>query len=136
MIRDLLPRLSSGERLTREEAALAVRSIVRGETEPALIAAFLMALAQRGESAEELAGGAEGLRSEAVPFPPAPWTTSARSTPSDASTRAMVESRVGSGIPRSWSLAPAGFASGPSQLNRVRIPSAWRRAATRRMEGW
>jgi anthranilate phosphoribosyltransferase len=69
MIRDLLPRLVRGETLTREEAAAAIRAIVRGETEPVLVASFLTALAQRGESADELAGGAEALRSEAVPFP-------------------------------------------------------------------
>ncbi len=69
MIRELLPRLLRGERLTREESAAAVRSIVRGEWDPAQIAAFLVALAQRGESADELAGGADALRAEAVPFP-------------------------------------------------------------------
>lgn len=69
MIRDLLPRLVRGERLTREEAAAAISSIVRGENENALVAAFLMSLAQRGETAEEMAGGAAALRAEAVPFP-------------------------------------------------------------------
>ncbi len=69
MIRELLPRLLRGERLTREEAAAAIRSIVRGENDNALVAAFLISLAQRGETVEELAGGAEALRAEAVPFP-------------------------------------------------------------------
>ena len=70
MIRDLLPRLVRGETLTREEASAAIRAIVRGEADRALVASFLISLAQRGESAEELTGGAEALRSEAVPFPP------------------------------------------------------------------
>jgi anthranilate phosphoribosyltransferase len=69
MIRELLPRLVRGERLTRGETADAVRSIMRGEVDPAVVGAFLVALAQRGETAEELAGGAEALRAEAVPFP-------------------------------------------------------------------
>jgi len=71
MIRDLLPRLLRGERLTREETGAAVRAMMRGEVADAPIAAFLFALAQRGESAEEMLGGAEALRAEAVPFPSA-----------------------------------------------------------------
>jgi anthranilate phosphoribosyltransferase len=71
MIRDLLPRLVRGERLTREETGAAVRAMMRGEVADAQIAAFLFALAQRGECAEELLGGAEALRAEAVPFPSA-----------------------------------------------------------------
>ena len=69
MIREILPRLVRGERLAREETAAAIRSIMRGSEDPELVGAFLMALAQRGETADELAGGAEALRSEAVPFP-------------------------------------------------------------------
>jgi len=71
MIRALLPRLVRGERLTREETGAAVRAMMRGEAADTQIAAFLFALAQRGESAEELLGGAEALRAEAVPFPSA-----------------------------------------------------------------
>jgi anthranilate phosphoribosyltransferase len=74
MMRELLPRLIGGERLTRDESASAIRAIVRGECDPAQIGAFLALLAQRGETAEELAGGAEALRSEAVPFPSPPGT--------------------------------------------------------------
>jgi len=69
MIRELLPRLLRGDRLTREEAAAAIGSIVRGENDNTLVAAFLVCLAQRGESDEELTGGAEALRAAAVPFP-------------------------------------------------------------------
>ena len=57
-----------GERLNRDEAAGAITSIVRGENDDAAVAAFLVALAQRGESDEELIGGAQALRAEAVPF--------------------------------------------------------------------
>jgi len=69
MIRDLLPRLLAGETLSRAEAAAAVRSMVRGESEDGLVASFLTLLAQRGETEAELWGGAEALRAEAVPFP-------------------------------------------------------------------
>jgi anthranilate phosphoribosyltransferase len=68
MIDELLPRLARGERLTRDEAARAVRAMVRGETSAESVAAFLVALAERGESEEELLGGALALRAEAVPF--------------------------------------------------------------------
>jgi len=69
MIRELLPRLVRGETLRRDEAAAAIRSLVRGENPESLVAAFLALLAQRGETMDELAGGAEALRAEAVPFP-------------------------------------------------------------------
>jgi len=71
MIRELLPRLLRGEHLSREETGGAVRAMMRGEVPDAQIAAFLFALAQRGESADEMLGGAEALRAEAVPFPAA-----------------------------------------------------------------
>ncbi len=69
MIRAFLPRLLRGERLSREETGAAVRAMMRGEVGDAQIGAFLFAMAQRGETAEELLGGAEALRAEAVPFP-------------------------------------------------------------------
>src|SRR5262245_4408513 len=71
MIRELLPRLARGERLSREEAAQAVRAMVRGEASAPCVAAFLAFLAERGETEEELWGGAMALRAEAVPFPTA-----------------------------------------------------------------
>ena len=68
MIRPLLPRLLRGEHLTREETAAAVGAMMQGEAGDAEIAAFLFALAQRGETAEEMLGGAEALRAAAIPF--------------------------------------------------------------------
>jgi len=69
MIQELLPRLLRGERLTREETGAAVRAMMRGEVADEEIKAFLLALAKRGETAEEILGGAEALRAESVPFP-------------------------------------------------------------------
>jgi anthranilate phosphoribosyltransferase len=69
MIRSLLAKLDAGAPLTREETAAAVRAMMRGEAADSEIAAFLLALARRGETAEEMLGGAEALRAEAVPFP-------------------------------------------------------------------
>ncbi|HKQ19677.1 MAG TPA: anthranilate phosphoribosyltransferase [Candidatus Eisenbacteria bacterium] len=64
-----LPRLREGATLTREEAANAVRAMMRGEAEDPDIAEFLTLLATRGETDDELLGGAEALRAEAIPFP-------------------------------------------------------------------
>ena len=72
MIRELLPRLEAGERLGREETAAVVRFMMRGEAGDEEIAAFLLALAGRGETADEMLGGAEALRAEMVPFPRRP----------------------------------------------------------------
>jgi len=69
MISRLLPRIRDGAALTREEAAAAVRSMMRGEAEDRDIAEFLTLLAKRGETDDELLGGAEALRAEAIPFP-------------------------------------------------------------------
>ena len=69
MIRELLPRLLRGDHLSREESGAAVHAMVSGEVGDAQIGAFLAALALRGETADELLGGAETLRAEAVPFP-------------------------------------------------------------------
>jgi anthranilate phosphoribosyltransferase len=68
MIRELLPRLVRGERLTREETAAAVRFMMRGEAADEEIEGFLQALAARGETAEEILGGAEALRAEGIHF--------------------------------------------------------------------
>lgn len=46
-----------------------MRGMVRGEEPEEDVAAFLVALARRGETEAELLGGAEALRAEAVPFP-------------------------------------------------------------------
>jgi len=70
MIRALLPRLRGGETLTRQEAAGAVTAMMGEGEDPAVIGAFLMALAARGETEDELLGGAEALRAAAVPFTP------------------------------------------------------------------
>jgi len=69
MIRAILPRLLRGESLSREETGGAVRAMMRGEVSDEDIAAFLLALARRGETENEILGGAEALRAEAVPFP-------------------------------------------------------------------
>ena len=59
MRKDLLGKVTCGGCLTREEASEVGRDLVCGAAEPLAVAAFLGALAARGERPEELAGLAE-----------------------------------------------------------------------------
>jgi len=63
-----LPRLLSGEDLTAEEAEHLFERLVVGKLEPAEIAAMLIALRMKGETAEEMTGAARGLFAAALPF--------------------------------------------------------------------
>jgi anthranilate phosphoribosyltransferase len=53
---ELLARLVRGEQLTRGEASEALADVLRGDVDATLIASFLTALAQRGETPEEMTG--------------------------------------------------------------------------------
>jgi len=53
---ELLARLVRGEHLTRGEACEALADVLRGEVDATLIASFLTALAQRGETPAEMTG--------------------------------------------------------------------------------
>lgn len=53
---ELLARLVRGEQLSRGEAAEALSSVLAGEVSDVLISSFLTALAQRGETPEEMTG--------------------------------------------------------------------------------
>ena len=55
--------------LTREQARTTLTAFLTGETSDLEIAALLSAMATRGESADELTGFAEALRTLAVPVP-------------------------------------------------------------------
>lgn len=58
----ILKRLATGAALTAGEAADAFRTVMRGEGTPAQMAALLMGLRVRGETASEVAGAARALR--------------------------------------------------------------------------
>jgi anthranilate phosphoribosyltransferase len=58
----LLGRLASGEPLTRSEARDAFEIMMSGDATPAQVGGFLMGLRVRGETVDELAGGAQALR--------------------------------------------------------------------------
>ncbi len=69
-------------------------------------------------------------------MPSSPWTTSARSQPSQESTCAIGSTLAREKTPSTCRRAPAGLVSGPSRLNTVRTPSARRTGATAFIAGW
>src|SRR5205809_4256926 len=70
---DLLMRLSRREDLGTDEAAEAMRQIMAGETSPAMIGAFLLALRTKGETVDEIDGLARTMLAFANPVrPPEP----------------------------------------------------------------
>ncbi|MER3412387.1 MAG: anthranilate phosphoribosyltransferase, partial [Thermoleophilia bacterium] len=70
MIQQALSRLLDGRSLRREEARAVMDTVMAGEATQAQIAAFLVALRAKGETAEEIAGCAEALRAHALPVRP------------------------------------------------------------------
>ena len=70
MIGDVITKVTSGESLDRAEAREAMLSLMRGEASDAQIAALLTALKMKGETADELAGFAQGMREAATTIQP------------------------------------------------------------------
>jgi anthranilate phosphoribosyltransferase len=70
MIQASLNRVLDGHDLTREEACETMSAIMRGETTPAQIAGFLVALRAKGETADEIAGCAEAMRAHVLAVRP------------------------------------------------------------------
>jgi len=68
MLREALRKSLAGETLSREEARTVFGSALSEDTDPVLFGGFLAALAQRGETALEITGAAEALRSAARVF--------------------------------------------------------------------
>lgn len=68
MIQEAILKLCESENLTYEEAAGCIDEIMGGNTSQAQTAAFLMGLAAKGETVEEIAACAESMRSHAVRF--------------------------------------------------------------------
>ncbi|GAB3274546.1 anthranilate phosphoribosyltransferase [Parasphingorhabdus pacifica] len=66
---ELLRRVSGGHSLTESEAASAMRMIMRGEVSPVRVAGFVMALAARGETVDEITGLAIAAREFATEVP-------------------------------------------------------------------
>lgn len=66
LLRNSIATLMRGEDLSRAEAALLLDALLDGEATDGQIAATLIALKLKGETVEELAGLAEGMRARAV----------------------------------------------------------------------
>jgi len=62
VIQGSIAKLLDGHDLSRDEACETMRTIMRGESTPAQIAGFLVALRAKGETADEIAGCAEAMR--------------------------------------------------------------------------
>lgn len=62
VLQPILRKLAAGERLDADGAAAAFRAVMAGDGTPAQMAALLMALRVRGETATEVAGAARALR--------------------------------------------------------------------------
>ena len=69
MIRQAISRVAEGGDMRRDEALEVMRCMARGEAGDAQIAGLLMGLRVKGETAEELAGLAEGMREAALEVP-------------------------------------------------------------------
>lgn len=85
VLRGLLRAVAGGGALSREEAREAGRILAAGGAEPLVVAAFLGALAARGEQPQEVAGLAEAFREAAVPFGDFPQAVDTCGTGGDGS---------------------------------------------------
>ena len=65
-IRELISKAVSGGHLTEAESAAAMEEIMTGRATPAQIAAYLIALRMKGETAGEITGAARALRRSAT----------------------------------------------------------------------
>ncbi|HEX2152803.1 MAG TPA: anthranilate phosphoribosyltransferase [Acidimicrobiia bacterium] len=65
----ILDHLATGRHLTRGQARDAMNEIMEGRAEPAQVAAFVVALRMKGETADEMTGLVEALRTAAVAVP-------------------------------------------------------------------
>jgi anthranilate phosphoribosyltransferase len=67
-MKEALAKVMRGERLTEEEAGVAMSNVMDGEATPAQIGGLLAALAARGETEDEIVGFARTMRARAVPL--------------------------------------------------------------------
>lgn len=66
MLREAIASIAAGRTLSRENARAVFAHIMSGEASDIQVSALLMGLALRGETAEEIAGGADILRAHAL----------------------------------------------------------------------
>lgn len=65
MVKESLVKLTNKENLSFDDAKQCIYEIMSGSVSPGLIGSFLTALAMKGETDDEIAGAAEGMRSKA-----------------------------------------------------------------------
>jgi anthranilate phosphoribosyltransferase len=82
-MKELLGKVLKGGRLTEDEAASVMGTIMDGEATPAQIGALLAALAVRGETEDEVVGFARTMRGRAVPLAAVPGTVDTCGTGGD-----------------------------------------------------
>ncbi|KPJ64274.1 anthranilate phosphoribosyltransferase [candidate division WOR-1 bacterium DG_54_3] len=66
MMKEAIKKVVEGKNLTRQEAALAMDTIMQGNATPSQIAAFITALRMKGETVDEITGCAEKMREHAI----------------------------------------------------------------------
>ncbi len=66
MIKEAISKLIEGKSLTKEEAMQTMSEIMRGETTPSQISAFITALRIKGEVPDEITGCAQAMRDAAI----------------------------------------------------------------------
>ena len=66
MIKEAIIKVAKKEDLTYEESKAVMNEIMDGETSQVQTAAYLTALAMKGETIDEITGSAEGMRSHAL----------------------------------------------------------------------
>ncbi len=66
MIKEAIKKVVECKNLTRQEAALTMDTIMKGEATPSQIAAFITALRMKGETIDEITGCAEKMREHAA----------------------------------------------------------------------
>ena len=67
-LKGLIGRVAAGDRLSVDDTAEAFDIMMSGEATPAQIGAFLIALRVRGETVDEITGGATTIRAKALPI--------------------------------------------------------------------
>lgn len=70
MLKQCIEKLRSGSKLMKEEAAEAMKVIMEGSADHDELADYLVLLADKGETADEIAGSAEVMREHAVRIMP------------------------------------------------------------------
>ena len=69
-VQEALARLLDGHDLSREQARAVMNEVMQGDATPAQIGGFLVALRLKGETADEIAGCAEAMRSHVLSVRP------------------------------------------------------------------